>query len=86
MLAAGRVAEAVTELRALVRADPLVERLQALLMVALYRCGRQAEALETYRLFRTHLSEELGLEPSPELRELEHAMLRQDPLSARRRP
>lgn len=78
MLAMGREAEAVGELQALVGLHPLDERLRAQLMVALYRSGRHAEALETYRSFRRLLDEELGLEPNPELRRLEQAILRQD--------
>ncbi len=79
MLAVGRQAEAVAELEALVGLHPLDELLRAQFMRALYRSGRQAEALESYRAFRRLLSEELGLEPGPELRELEQAILRQDP-------
>jgi DNA-binding SARP family transcriptional activator len=79
MLSAGRQTEAVGELQALVSLHPLDERLRAQLMLALYRSGRQADALETYRAFRRLASEELGLEPGLELRELEQAMLRQDP-------
>jgi DNA-binding SARP family transcriptional activator len=78
MLAVGRQPEAVAELQALVGLHPLDEQLRAQLMRALYRSGRQAEALETYRAFRSLMSEELGLEPGPELRELEQAILRQD--------
>jgi DNA-binding SARP family transcriptional activator len=78
MLALGREFEAVGELQALVGLHPLDERLRAHLMVALYRSGRHAEALETYRLFRQLLDEELGLEPNPELRRLEQAILRKD--------
>jgi DNA-binding SARP family transcriptional activator/class 3 adenylate cyclase len=78
MLAVGRQAEAVGELQALVGLHPLDERLRAQLMVALYRSGRHSDALETYRAFRRLLSEELGLEPNPELRTLEQAILRQD--------
>ena len=77
-LAAGRHAALVGELEALVREQPLRERLRAQLMLALYRSGRQAEALEAYRASRHALTEELGIEPSPELRELEKAILRQD--------
>jgi DNA-binding SARP family transcriptional activator len=78
-LALGRHAEVVAELEGLVDAHPLRERLRGLLMVALYRCGRQAEALEVYRVARLALSDELGLDPSPELQELERKVLRQDP-------
>jgi DNA-binding SARP family transcriptional activator/class 3 adenylate cyclase len=79
MLAVGRQAEAVGELQALAGLHPLDERLRSQLMLALYRSGRQADALETYRTFRALLDEELGLEPSTELRNLEQAILRQDP-------
>jgi DNA-binding SARP family transcriptional activator len=69
----------VGELRELVDRHPLRERLHAQLMAALYRCGRQAEALEVYRDARRALRDELGIEPGPALRELERAILRQDP-------
>lgn len=78
-LGAGRHAELVGELHALVAEHPLREELRRQLIVALYRSGRQAEALEAYRDTRRTLDEELGLEPSPALRELEQAVLRQDP-------
>jgi DNA-binding SARP family transcriptional activator len=78
MLSLGREREAVGELHALVALHPLDERLRAQLMVALYRSGRHSEALETYRAFRQLLDDELGLEPNPELRRLEQAILRQD--------
>ena len=74
----GRHAPLVPELEALVAEHPLQERLRGLLMVALYRAGRQAEALETYRAGRRELHDELGLEPSPELQELERAILTHD--------
>jgi YVTN family beta-propeller protein len=77
-LALGRHEGLVGELRALAARHPLRERLHGQLMVALYRCGRQAEALEAYRAARRTLVDELGLEPGPALRELEHAVLRQD--------
>jgi len=77
-LALGRHLELVPELEALVHADPLRERLRAQLMLALYRSGRQAEALEAYRQARAMLVEELGLEPGRRLRELERAILSQD--------
>src|SRR5919109_4011287 len=64
-LALGRHAAVVTELEALVREHPLRERLRAQLMRALYRSGRQADALELYRQTRRELSEELGLDPGP---------------------
>lgn len=78
-LALGHHAELVGELEGLVALEPLRERLRAQLIMALYRCGRQAEALEVYRATRRTLVEELALEPSPALRELELAVLRQDP-------
>jgi eukaryotic-like serine/threonine-protein kinase len=77
-LAMGRHATLVGELEALVAEHPLRERMRAQLMLALYRSGRQAEALEAYRDARRALTEELGIELSPELRELERAILRQD--------
>jgi DNA-binding SARP family transcriptional activator len=75
----GRDAELVAELEALVREHPLRERPRAQLMLALYRSGRQAEALEVYRQTRRLLVEELGIEPSPALQELERAILDHDP-------
>ncbi|HEU4865153.1 MAG TPA: AfsR/SARP family transcriptional regulator [Actinomycetota bacterium] len=78
-LASGDHAEVVGELQKLVAENPLRETLRRYLIVALYRCGRQAEALEAYQDARRMLDEELGLEPSPALRELEGAVLRQDP-------
>jgi class 3 adenylate cyclase len=79
-LALGRHADLVAELQTLVAESPLRERLRAQLMIALYRGGRQAEALEVYREARETLVEELGLEPGPALREIEAAILRQDSL------
>src|SRR5262245_27329269 len=84
-LACGRHAELVGELEALVAEHPLRERLRAQLMLALYRSSRQAEALDAYRAARRELSEELGLEPSEELKRLEQAILRQDPALELRR-
>jgi DNA-binding SARP family transcriptional activator len=78
-LALGRYGELVPELERLVHEHPLRERLRGALMRALYASGRQAEALEAYRGARTMLVDELGIEPSPELQELERAILRQDP-------
>jgi YVTN family beta-propeller protein len=78
-LALGRHAGLTSELEALVGAHPLRERLRAQLMLALYRSGRQAEALAAYRSARALTVEELGLEPTPELRRLEQAILRHDP-------
>ncbi len=77
-LALGRQAELVSELEALVAAQPLRERPRAQLMLALYRSGRQAGALAAYRAARDTLVEELGVEPGPRLKELEAAILRQD--------
>jgi YVTN family beta-propeller protein len=78
-LVLGRHSELVGELESLVTAHPLRERLRGQLMLALYRCGRQAEALAAYREARSLLVEELGLEPSHELQGLEKAILVQDP-------
>jgi predicted ATPase/DNA-binding SARP family transcriptional activator len=77
-LTLGRHAELVPELETLVRDEPLRERLRAHLMVALYRSGRQAEALEEYQRARSTLVDELGIDPSPELQRLEKLILTQD--------
>jgi DNA-binding SARP family transcriptional activator/DNA-binding beta-propeller fold protein YncE len=77
-LALGRQDALVAELETLVAAHPYREGLRAQLMLALYRSGRQAEALETYRRARRTFSEELGIDPSLRLRELEGAILRHD--------
>jgi Bacterial transcriptional activator domain len=77
-LALGRHAELVPELAAQVREHPLRERASEQLMLALYRSGRQAEALEAYQATRRALVDELGLEPGPSLKELEQAILRHD--------
>ena len=82
----GRDAALVGELEGLIAEHPLRERLRGQLMLALYRSGRQAEALDVYRRTRTLLDDELGLEPSPELRELEQAILRQDDALRRELP
>lgn len=78
-LACGEATQLVAELDALTKAHPLRERLWAQLMLALYLSGRQAEALAAYREARTHLVNELGIEPGAELRELEARILAQDP-------
>ena len=75
----GHHANVVGELQELVATAPLRERLRAQLMLALYRCGRQAEALRCYSEGRTILVERLGIEPHLELRALEQSILRQDP-------
>jgi len=77
-LLAGRYADLIPELEALARAEPRREHLRAQLMRALYRSGRAADALAVYRSTFEELAEELGIEPGPELRELEQAILRQD--------
>ena len=74
-----RQGEAIAELERLVAAHPLREHLQALLMLALYRSGRQADALSTYRRAREVLVEELGAEPGAELRELHQRILAGEP-------
>ncbi len=77
-LVLGHHAALVAELEALVRQFPLQERLHGQLMLALYRCGRQADALTVYHRLRHVLDDELGLDPSAQLRSLEQAILRQD--------
>jgi DNA-binding SARP family transcriptional activator len=79
-LGLGRHGQLVAELEALVREQPLRERVRGQLMLALYRSGRQAEALEVYGETRRALIEELGLEPRRELQDLETAVLRHDPV------
>jgi predicted ATPase/DNA-binding SARP family transcriptional activator/Tfp pilus assembly protein PilF len=78
-LALGASAELVGELELLVARYPLRERLRAQLMLALYRSGRQADALAAYRAARRALVDALGIEPTPELRQLERRILDQDP-------
>ena len=78
-LACGRHTALVGELEALVAENPYRERLRGQLMLALYRSGRQAEALAAYQEARRLLVDELGIEPSRALQELERSILRQDP-------
>ena len=78
-LALSRHAQVVAELETLVAQHPLRERLRGQLMLALYRSGRQADALEEYRRTRETLVNQLGIEPSGELQELQRAILRHDP-------
>ena len=75
----GRHGEVLVELAGLVIAYPLQERLRELQMMALYRCGRQADALEVYRSVWALLDRELGIEPGPDLRALHERILRGDP-------
>jgi DNA-binding SARP family transcriptional activator/class 3 adenylate cyclase len=79
-LASGHAADLVPELEQIIQDHPFRERLRGSLMLALYRSGRQADALQAYRDARSVLVDELGLEPGPALRELEAAILRQDPV------
>ena len=81
-LALGRHAALIAELKALTVEHPLRERLRAARMLSLYRCGREPEALALYRQTRELLVDELGIEPSPALRDLHAAILRQDPALA----
>jgi DNA-binding SARP family transcriptional activator len=85
-LALSRHSQLVAELETLVAQHPLRERLRGQLMLALYRSGRQAVALEEYRRTRETLSGELGIEPSEELQELHRSILRHDPELEARRP
>jgi Bacterial transcriptional activator domain len=86
-LAVGRDRELVPELEALVPDHPFRERLLYELMLALYRSGRQAEALAAFQAAKRRFAEELGLEPGPQLRDLERSILEQDPqLNASSRP
>ena len=78
-LALGRHALVVAELDALVRRHPLRERLRGQQILALYRSGRHAEALEAFQSFRRKLDDELGIDPPPRLKELERLVLQQDP-------
>src|SRR5205085_708407 len=77
-LALGAHDELVPELEALATENPLRERVRGLLMLALYRSGRQTEALQAYQRYRASLVEEQGIEPGPELQELQRMILRQD--------
>lgn len=79
LLTLGRHAELVGELSGLVNEHPLRERLHAQLMLALYRAGRQADALRAFSRARAVLVDELGIDPGPELRRLEQQILTQDP-------
>ena len=85
-LAAGRHADVLGSLEALIAEHPLHERFHAQRMLALYRAGRQSEAMEAYRDAHRTLVEEIGVEPGPELRELQEAILRHDPALAARPP
>ncbi|PRY50076.1 putative ATPase [Geodermatophilus tzadiensis] len=78
----GRHAEIVDDVRELLRAEPLREGLRASLVLALYRCGRQAEALEVYEEGRRLLADGLGVDPGRPLQELHERILRQDPALA----
>jgi DNA-binding SARP family transcriptional activator/Tfp pilus assembly protein PilF len=79
-LALGQHAQLIPELEDLCRQNPLHEQLFRQLMLALYRAGRQSDALATYHRLRRTLDEELGVDPSQPLRDLETAILRQDPI------
>ncbi|MGY1605342.1 BTAD domain-containing putative transcriptional regulator [Geodermatophilus sp. SYSU D00815] len=86
LLALGRADAAVSDLQDLVAENPLRERLWARLVTALYAADRQAEALEAVRRCTELLRDELGIDPGPELRDLEQAVLRQDPKLLERLP
>ena len=76
----------IAQLETLIAEHPYRERLRAQLMLALYRCERQADALQAYQDARRHLVEELGIEPGERLRELERAILAQDQALVRAPP
>ena len=82
LLGLGRHEEVLAEARALAEEQPYRERPHELAMLALYRCGRQADALEHYARVRARLDDELGLEPAPALRDLQRRILQQDPALA----
>ena len=79
LLAQGQAAAAVPELTTLVADHPLRERARGLLMIALYRCGRQAEALRAFHDARTQLAEDLGIDPGTELTRIHQRVLAMDP-------
>ncbi len=79
MLAQGQPAAAVPELTTLVAEHPLRERARGLLMIALYRCGRQAEALRVFHDARERLAEDLGIDPGTELTRIHQRVLAMDP-------
>ena len=85
-LSMGQHAEVLPDLERLIREHPLRERLWAHLMLARYRSGRQAEALDAFRQAQELLAEELGIDPSPELQELQRRILQQEPGRGARRP
>ncbi|MFJ9343557.1 BTAD domain-containing putative transcriptional regulator [Streptomyces sp. NPDC101733] len=85
-LTLGRHAALLAELQETHNTHPLRERFCEQLMIALYRSGRQADALHVYRLMRRRLSEELGIDPSPSLREIEHLVLSHAPELSRGLP
>ena len=82
----GHHVDVISDLRTAASRHPTRERLQSLLMLALYRAGRQAEALDVYRAARAHLNDELGLEPGPALRDLQARILHHDPRLAAASP
>jgi DNA-binding SARP family transcriptional activator len=75
----GRHYQVISELQQLISAEPLRERLHALLLLALYRCGQQAVALDAYRQARQLLADNTGMDPGPGLRQLHQRILRSDP-------
>ena len=79
LLARGQAAAAVPELTALTAAHPLREQTTGLLMIALYRCGRQAEALRVFGETRQRLAEDLGIDPGGELARIHRQLLAMDP-------